>query len=478
MPFDDFTQFLQASADAHELERITVELSGVQEVSALTLQICQEFQECSPVLLFENVAGSSVPVVTNILGNRQRFFRALGVSDLSEVMERLQAALNPFPPARDWSFGLTTASQTDRGRFSPKVIRRAPCQQVIKLGKDLDLHEFPILQSWPGETGPAITAGQLVMQSPEGKPIVQAVPVEMLDGQTLQIHWEEGAAGQRLWQSRLVLNHQTPVAISLGGDPLLSYVASLPLPPWLDPWTFAGILRNEGLNLIRARSVELNVPADAEIVLEGYLDPVPGTGQGCLLGRDGTLQARSALPLLRLSAITHRANPLFPATAAGPGFHEDFVCGELTERLLLSLLQLLAPDAVDLHLPRCGAHRDAVFVSCQTADPAQVQRVLQALGSLPVTSTARLVVAVGPGVNVRDADAVWHEVILGLGAQAATAMLPIHSGHGRLVIDAVAGMDHSGRAAASPEVLARLGQMLGNPRCEISPAAVERTGTG
>ncbi|SFH60810.1 UbiD family decarboxylase [Planctomicrobium piriforme] len=476
MPFDDLTQFLQAASDAGELERVGVELSPREEIAAVTQEICREFRDQSPLILFEHPSRSSMPVATNLLGHRQRFLRATGASDLDELIARLQAALNPFPAGRDWKFGLGGGPTLDRGRFLPRVIRRGACQQVIKLGKDLDLGELPLLQSWNGETHPAITSGLVITESPDGRPSVELVPAAMLDRETLALHWQPSHVGGTLWRQARLENRPFPVAIALGGDPLLGYVASLPLPRPLEPWVFAGMLRNESVNLIRARSVELNVPADAEIILEGYIDPAAGSASGCVAGPDGLLVARSQLPVLRLSAITHRANPIFPARVQGFDFQEEAVTGLLTERLLLSMLKLINPHAVDLHLPACGNHRQVLFVGSNCDDPSVVRQLLQAAGSLPLASAAGIFVAVGPQVDLRATDAVWREVALSVSGSgrgdSALSLNVSQQSTGQLFIDATRTGAAGGLARASEEVLARIAERLGSTSWDAAADAV------
>ena len=214
MPFDDLTQFLQDAADASELERIASELDGNLELAALTDQIVREFRDRSPVILCENVSGSSIPVVTNLLGNRRRFLRALSANSLDDVVQRFVSAWNPFSQHRDWKQGLTGGVFTDRDRTAPKQVRRGLCQQVIKLGRDLDLKALPIPTSWTGESGPALTSAAVLTSSPAGQISLEAIPVEVIDGQTVQLHWNTSHAVYGHWQAAAAEHRQLPVAIA------------------------------------------------------------------------------------------------------------------------------------------------------------------------------------------------------------------------------------------------------------------------
>jgi 4-hydroxy-3-polyprenylbenzoate decarboxylase len=273
-------------------------------------------------------------------------------------------------------------------------------------------------------------------------------------------------------------NRQMPIAISLGGDPLLGYAASLPLPSFCDPWLIAGLLRNESLNLVRARSVELNVPADAEVILEGYLDPSPGSGTGTLADAGGILQSRTGLPVLRLSTITHRANPIVPARICGFDDSEDFVCSQLTEKLLLGLLRMVSPQVRDLHLARCGAHRDAVFITTAARSECDVQQLIHAVRGLPLLSRAKLVVVVDEGIDLRVPDAVWREVCARLPGVGSTLAVPVRADDGCLVIDAtdVATATKLPRGRPSAEILAVLAERMGSVRGDSSSEALGEEG--
>ncbi|HWL10070.1 MAG TPA: UbiD family decarboxylase [Planctomicrobium sp.] len=479
MAFDDLTQFLQAASDAGELERVDVELDPVEEIAAVTQEICREFREQSPVILCERPVRSHIPVVTNLLGNRQRFLRATGCQNIDEVVTRFQTAFNPFPVAeRDWKFGIGGGAGLDRSRFHPRVIRRGACQQVVKLGKELNLREFPIPKNWQGETRPTITAGLVISESIDGKRTLERVPVGVIDQETLVLHWQPEHVGLTQWKQAQARKRPFPVAIALGGDPLLSYVASLPLPTMMDPWIFAGILRQECVNLIRARSVELDVPADAEIIFEGYLEPGSEAVSGTVGGPSGLLETHSGLPVMRLSAITHRANPLFPASVPAFGFQEEFVTSLLTEKLLLSLLRLVNSDVVDLHLPACGGHRQVVFVGTTATQATQVRQLFQAVGSLPISRAAGILVAVPSHVELRTPDAVWREVALRFpGVSPNFAPSSMSSGDGRLWIDAASRNDESTLHASGGRRCESTGQVLSRIAARLGAGAVEELET-
>ncbi|WP_437185463.1 UbiD family decarboxylase domain-containing protein [Planctomicrobium sp. SH668] len=411
MAFDDLTKFLQVAADAGELERIPVAIETDQEIAALTQQICREFRNACPVILIENPSGSQIPVVTNLLGSPSRFLATLGATHFDEVIERLKAALDPIPSHRDWKSTFAAAVNSDRAKYSARTIRRGMAQQVIKVGADIDLREYPTLRCWSRETNPSITAAVIITESIEGVPSVERLPVEVVGPQTLQIHWHSNSKTYANWLDRQTTRAALPIALALGGDPLLSYIASLPLPNWLDAWYVMGVFRNDGLNLMRARSLEMNVPADAEIIFEGEIEPGELLGTGLLASEAGIYEERTNLPRMSLTAITHRANPIFPARVCSIDTSEDLVTNSLTEKLILAVLKITGNSVHDLHLPDSGFATGMIVFSTRATD---VQKIFRAISGLPLATTSRPLVAVGENIDVRNVDAVVKEISLSL----------------------------------------------------------------
>ncbi len=474
MPFDDLTHFLQAAGDTGELERIPFSIDPDQEISALTHQICREFRGCGPAILCERPEGSAIPVVTNLLGSRSRFLKALSASHYDEVIQRLRTALDPLPAPRDWKLGFRSSSM-DRAKVMPRIVRRGNCQQVVKLGHEIDLQSFPALRCWEGESGRFITSGIVVTETEQGRSTGELMPVEILGPGTLQLHWNPKGTTFSSWKAHAADRRPLPLAIAVGGDPLLAYAASLPLPSWMDFWYFTGVLRNESINLVRARSIDLHVPADAEIVFEGELTPAPPTGTGRCAAVSGLLESRSGLPTVSITTLTHRSSPLWPARVHSFDVSEELICCELTEKLLLEWLRMSPGGIVDLHLPACGGHRDIIFFSTESTSPDEVRQQLHAVCALPLACEASLVVAVGPQTDLRNADAVWREVSLSreLCGEMAGVTNPI-SNHGdrrtpRLLIDATGSsgrIETDARCLPTMETLSRLARKFESPRWE------------
>jgi 4-hydroxy-3-polyprenylbenzoate decarboxylase len=414
MAFDDLSQFLQAAADAGELERITVELNADQEIAAVTQEICRAFRDRSPVILCEHVTGSSIPVVTNLFGSTSRFLRTLGCSQIDEAVTRLESVLLPGSGLGDASgTGRPVAGSLERQRLLPRVIRRAACQQVIKLAREIDLAQLPLLRSWPEESHAVMNAGIALARLPHGAIEAGRLSAAVLDrGRCLLIPQSPEQAG-RLFEPETFAaapQQQLPVALTVGGDPLLGYVAGLPFP--VDPWTLAGFLRNENVNLVRARSVELDVPAEAEIVLEGYLELLPEPVTVRIANSQGLVQPVLSRVVMQVTAITHRANPLLPAHILNYEFQEDCVTNSLTERLLLSLARFLNREITDLHFPVASASRGMVYVGLASSEPNRVQQALQTVAGLPLLRTARLIAGFPARTPLRNPEAIVRDLSL------------------------------------------------------------------
>lgn len=438
MPFDDLTRFLQAASDHAELLRISEPVLPRRHVAAITELVCAQDRERSPVLLFERVGDSSIPVVTNQLGGRARLLRCLGTDTTAAAADRVLQLLLPY--SRSTSPSPDGGSWDRAGQYAPRVVRRGACQHVVKLGGDFDLRQLPMKRLRNGEERSVLTSATVLFRDARALPHLARLTLEVVSANQLLIDWEQGNAEMQLaiqaYQSR---QQGLPVAIVLGGDPLLSFAAGLPLPDGLDPFRFLGALRGDPLNLVRGRAVEIDVPADAEIVIEGYVE----AGMRGDASDAGEVAATSGSPsqgprLLEVTAMTHRANPILPFLVHSERFDESFVWSELTEQIALNWLRVWNPATQDLHLPRLGCHRRLAFVKTTAVSSHERQALAYALLSLPLLSEATAFVLVGENVNPRETDAVLSTLLKGFGERAAGLLASSALGGDvtRFVIDA------------------------------------------
>jgi len=433
MPCDHLSEFINLLADRRDLIRISAPVDPVQEVAAITQQVVAQD---GPALLFDNVLRSRFPIVTNLLGSDRRLCWALGVDSFNNVAERIKAIVQPNMP-QGWLEALQLVPKfVETAQWPPRDVEIAVAQQVVKMGRDIDLSELPLLRCWPNETSPVIHSGQVIVEYSTAVPtaasslqvaddltvatepaslivrrLVSRVPVQVRDAASCYIHWTPHSREWQLLDNYRKRGCQMPVAIALGGDPLLTYAAAAPLPPHVDPFVFAGFLRRQPMEITRARSVDLRIPAHAEVVLEGTIDPLqeyePASPIGLSTGHYSTMQR---LPVLHLTAITHRSNPVVPAIIATSPPSELDTQARASEIFFLPLVQLAVPELVALRRPASGAYRHLLFASIRKSYPQQARKVMNALWGLDRLATSKIIVVVDHDVDVSQDDAVWFAV--------------------------------------------------------------------
>lgn len=419
MPYDALGDFLAALQDSGEVVRIAAPVDAAEEIAAITTQIVQSHADGGPALIFANVRNSSFPVVTNVLGSPRRICQALGVNRLEEVQARWTA--NDGPPERRPWWTVLSPSQDVRRGWSPRVSRQAPAQQVIRLGRDVNLYELPIPRH-TGEANPVLHGAEVMIGDPHtGERFFERFPVQVLDRARLAVHFPAyGSLADRLLHS----DRQWPVAIVLGGDPIHALAAETRCWPGLPTGReWDGCLRGQGLEVARCRSHDLEIPAHAEWIIEGFLHPVgleaesatedvpPVALSGGTLGRGGEQ------PVMLVTALTHRANPLLPAMIWGPSPQEEFWLRDASEQMFLPLLQQSLPELADWHAPASGRGEDILFASLQPRYPGHAQQLMHALWGHPCGKTAKLIVVVDADVNLRQVHAVWSTVAANVDAE-------------------------------------------------------------
>ncbi len=411
MAHEFLTDFLAKLQDAGELVRIAAPVDAALELSAIVERVTQA-DDGGPAILFENVKNSPIPVIANLLGSRRRLCLALGVDALDQVSAAMDRLLNG-EAASGWLDALKlTAANSRSSRFAPRVIKTAVCQQVVKLGRDVNLWDLPIPRCWPDEANPTLTAAQTLTRHPVTN--VEhwgSYPLQVIGPREIMPHWHRQHAGFQHWQTAVRERKQLPVAMSLGGDPLLGLMASAPLLPGIERGLFGGLLRGASLDLVRGRSVELDVPAGAEIIIEGYIDHAAARQTAPpIASNSGHYSLPEELPVIQVTAVTHRANPVLPVVMASRPPNEASWMSLALDRLFLPLVQRLIPEVVDWHRPFSGASRHLLFVSIRKDSPHQARRVLNALWGATAFGSSKLIVVVDTDVNVQREEDVWFAV--------------------------------------------------------------------
>jgi 4-hydroxy-3-polyprenylbenzoate decarboxylase len=410
--FRDLRSFLAFLEAKGELIRITESVSAELEITEIA---DRTVKAGGPALLFEQVEGSAFPLAINVVGNRRRMAWALGHDRLEGLTDDLRSLLD-----LRLSQGLPgLLSNLPKLRLLPALrprrVSRAPVQEVVWRGDEVDLGRLPILTCWPGDGGPFITLPLVISKDPAtGESNVGMYRMQVYDRTTTGMHWQRHKTGARHLESAGRLGRKLPVAVALGGDPALTYAATAPLPPipGVDEYTLTGYLRRRRVEVVRGVTVDLDVPAHAEIVLEGYVDPEePWRPEGPFGDHTGFYTLEDRYPTFHLTAITMRRDPVYPATIVGRPPMEDAYLIEASERLFLVPAQLILPEIRDYHMPPAGIAHNLVNVVIDKAYPGQAYKVANGLLGLGQMMFAKVILVSDGEVAATDHLGFWRSVL-------------------------------------------------------------------
>jgi 4-hydroxy-3-polyprenylbenzoate decarboxylase len=376
MPFDSLRDFVDALRRAGELHAIAAPVDPYLEIAEITDRVVKAG---GPALLFSNVKGSEFPVLTNQFGSQRRMAMAFGTTTLDEAAGRLRALLDLSPPGSSLGDKLGFLKRfAPLANAIPKTVKDAPVHEVIE--REPDLTKIPVLTTWPMDGGPFITLPLVITNDPRtGRPNVGMYRMQRYNATETGMHWQrhkQGRAHADAWGERI------PVAVAIGSDPVLTYAATAPLPPVVDEFAFAGLLRGKPIELVKARTIDVKVPAEAEFVLEGYVDNTDVRTEGPFGDHTGVYSLADLYPTFHVTCITRRRNPIYAATLVGKPPMEDAWLGKATERLFLPMLQMVLPEVVDMNLPVEGGFHNLAIIAVKKSYPGQAKKVMNALWGL------------------------------------------------------------------------------------------------
>jgi 4-hydroxy-3-polyprenylbenzoate decarboxylase len=414
MSYKDLSAFISALEQAGDLVRIDRPVHVELQMTEIADR-CMKSTGGGPALLFETPVlpdGSvaDVPVAINLFGSERRMALALGVERLEDVSDRIRGLLEMKPPSGLKEKLLLIPQLAEFARFPPRRVRGTPpCQRTVLRADQLDLERLPHLKCWPEDGGRYLTLPQVISHDPgTGRRNVGMYRIQVLGPDRLAMHWQRHKSGAAHWREMAARGERMPVCIALGGDPACVYAASAPLPPNIDEYLFAGFLRKEPVALAQAVTSDLDVPADADVVIEGWIDPSEDlVTEGPFGDHTGFYSEADLYPAVQVEAITMREGSVYPATIVGRPPMEDYWLGHATERIFLPLLQLTSPEVVDYHMPAEGIFHNLVFVSIRKDYPGQAYKVMQGLWGQGLMSLAKVIVVVDDWVDVRDARQAW-----------------------------------------------------------------------
>jgi len=405
MPFDDLRSFVRALEKAGELVRVPFEVDPYLEITDFA---DRAVKTGGPAFVFEKPKGSQVPLAINLFASARRMEIALGVANVEEIAARISGFLQMQKPEGLLDKLKMLPKLAEINSAFPRTVSTGPCKEVIRR-KDFSLNEFPILHCWPGDGGRFITLPLVFSRNPEtGKRNCGMYRMQVFDGQTTGMHWQKHKQGAEHYRRLFAAGKQQrmSVAVAVGADPATMYSAILPLPPDLDEMLFAGFLRGKPVDMVKCETSDLEVPANAEIVLEGYLELGELRREGPFGDHTGFYSLDDEYPVFHIECITHRKRPMYAATIVGPPPMEDYYMGKAIERIFLPLMRMQLPEVRDICMPAEGVFHNLILVSMRKSYPGHARKVMHAIWGLGQAMFSKCIVVVDDNVNVQDVSEV------------------------------------------------------------------------
>ena len=425
MAFYDLREFINALESRGMLKRIKTPVDCNLEITEITDRVSKMEGKKNVALLFENVKGYDMPVLMNAFGSMERLALAFGVNDIEEIPNELREILRlPYISLQNKMDLIHIIPTAKRAINFPKYVKKAPCQEVV-ITDNPTLDKFPILKCWPQDGGPFITLPLVFTRNPKtGKRNVGMYRLQKYDGQTTGMHWhlhKDGASNYRAYQE--MGKDKIEVAVAIGTDPVITYAATAPLPRDIDEMVFAGFLRKKSVEMVKCKTVDVEVPACSEIVLEGYVNIGETSREGPFGDHKGYYSLADDYPVFHITCITHRKNPIYSATIVGKPPMEDCFLAKATERIFLPLLQQTLPEIRDINFPLEGVFHDCVMVSIKKTYPQQAKKVMHAIWGMGQMMFTKMIIVVDEHVDVQKEKEVWWRVFNNIDAKHDIVMV-------------------------------------------------------
>ena len=466
--YPDLRSFVNALEKRGELLHVAKPVSSELEITEIADRMVKAG---GPALLFENISGKDFPLVIGLYGTRERMALALGAKSLDAIGDRIRDLLDVKLGGGLFGLASNLPKLKELAALPPKRVRSGPVQEIIWRGDEVDLTRLPILKCWPGDGGPFVTLPLVISNDPEtGDTNIGMYRMQVYDKNTTGMHWQRHKTGARHLERAKKLGQRLEVAVALGGDPALTYAATAPIPPipGINEFSLTGFLRGKSVELTKGVSVDLEVPAHAEFILEGYIDPnEPWRTEGPFGDHTGFYTLQDLYPVFHVTAITMRKNPLYPATIVGRPPMEDAYLIEASERIFLVPAQLIMPELVDYHLPPAGIAHNLVNVVIKKEYPGQAYKVANGLIGLGQMMFAKVLLVTDESVKPQEHLKFWRTVLKnavpGRDSQFAKGPIDVldHSSRSwsygsKLIVDGTVKHDEEGKNAEWTPNLARL----------------------
>ena len=402
-------EFMGALEARGLLKRVSAPVDPELEIAQINDRVVKAG---GPALLFENPRGSRVPCAVNLFGSRERMRLALEVADLDDVGARMLEFLEPDIPVNIIEKIKALPKLKRLADFIPKHVKGGPCKEVIiRQEQNPTLDVLPVLKTWPLDAGRFITLPMVFTRDPEtGEGNCGMYRMQVFDGQRTGMHWHMHKDGARHYRKAARIGRRLPVAVAIGSDPASMYAATAPLPEGVDEMLFAGFLRGAPVEMVKCETSELEVPANAEIVLEGYCEPGELKLEGPFGDHTGYYSLADMYPVFHLTCMTMRKEPVYPATIVGRPPMEDCFIAKATERIFLPLIKKQLPEITDMNLPLEGVFHNMAIVSIDKRYPGHARKVMYALWGMGQMSFVKMIIVVDAGVDVQDLSQVLWRV--------------------------------------------------------------------
>ncbi|HEY7570849.1 MAG TPA: menaquinone biosynthesis decarboxylase [Nitrososphaeraceae archaeon] len=409
MPIESLAEFVDALEKANELKRIRTRVSTELEIAEILRRLMYNRDRPRPAILFENVEGSDMPVLGNAFGSIKRLKIALETDDFSDIGNRISDLTKMKMPAGVLSKIKMLPRLSEIADYGPRTTESGPVTDIILNKKEASFDLLPILKSFSGDAGKFITFGLTVSRHPEtGVRNMGVYRIQIIDPKKGLMHWQVHKRGAQHFELAKELKSKIEVAIVIGADPACVFAAVAPVPEGMDKFLFAGIARKKGTKLVKCRSVNLEVPAYADIVLEGYVDPEETRIEGPFGDHTGYYTPPEPYPVFNLTGIMHRKKPIYLTTVVGKPVLEDAYIGKVIERSFLPLIKIFQPEVIDFSMPPAGWFQGLAIVSIKKQYPGQAKKVMLGLWGLGQLALTKMLVVVDPDVDVQNMDdVIW-----------------------------------------------------------------------
>lgn len=404
MAYKNLKEFITHLKQQDELLEIDTSVSAELEITEITDRASKEQGFPNKALLFRDVEGYEMPVLTNAFGSYRRMAMALGVNDVREVAKRIEELLKPDIPDTLAGKAFLLPKLLEVSQFPPQIVKTAPCQDVVitDLTQPI-LDKLPILKCWSQDGGAFITLPLVITKNPHtGARNMGMYRLQKFDNLTTGMHWHKHHDGAKNYEDARKLGRKFEVAVALGCDPAITYAATAPVPQGIDEFIFAGFLRKKPVQLVKCVTVDLEVPADAEIVLEGYVDLEERRIEGPFGDHTGYYSLADNYPVFHITAMTHVKAPVYPATIVGKPPQEDCYMGKATEQIFLPVLRKILPEIVDMNLPLEGVFHNCAIISINKSYPGHANKVINAVWGLGQLMFTKFVIIVDSEVDVHN----------------------------------------------------------------------------